>query len=71
MRLSQHPHQTVKLPRLKVKNNPPVKVRNVLSYSRRLAERISLRLTRTQQRNAKAQRSHHKRAIRRLHTIGV
>jgi hypothetical protein len=39
--------------------------------SRKYAEQISAHLTLTQQRNAKAARSHRRRTIARLHTIGI
>jgi len=39
--------------------------------SRKFAESISRQLVRTQHRNAKAQRSHRKRTLRRLHNIGM
>jgi len=39
--------------------------------SRRCAEPISAQLALTQQRNAKAARSHRRRTIRRLHAIGI
>ena len=39
--------------------------------SRRFAELISRQLALTQQRNARAEASHRKRTLRRLHQIGV
>ncbi|TVS20197.1 MAG: hypothetical protein EA424_05200 [Planctomycetaceae bacterium] len=39
--------------------------------SRRRAEAISAQLAVTQQRNAKAARSHRKQTIRRLHELGI
>ena len=39
--------------------------------SRDLAAALAQRLNRTQQRNARAQRSHRQRTLRRLHQLGI